>query len=85
MDEVYKLKHALNLAREDLWFLLNYIENLPEPYLWRATGTALFATQAMGDAKTFNLHRDKWITEGINTQMIRNYLAKIESRYQEKN
>lgn len=82
MNKIEQLRHALNLAREDLWFLMNVVEDLSEHYISRAAATAEFATKILDDRAQFDVHRNRWInTESVNTRKIWQELAQFKDRY----
>ena len=79
------LVHALNLAREDIWFLLlNTETEIPPCYIWRVLGTAEFITKNLEDREKFDPFRDAWIQAAVNSTNQREivlFLKKNQDRY----
>lgn len=63
--EVDTLKHALKLAREDLWFLMMYTDCCSH-YAERCASTAEFITKNLGDHKEFEPTLQTWLKGAEN-------------------
>lgn len=74
LSEVDKLKHALKLAREDLWFLMMQTDCC-DHYAERCASTAEFITKTLNDHKEFEPTLQRWIREEAqNPSIIKNAL-----------
>jgi broad specificity phosphatase PhoE len=62
MNREEKLSHALKLAREDLWFLMNNA-SIEAIFRERAMHTAEFITETLGDETTFEPIKQRWFKE----------------------
>lgn len=76
-------KNALELARADLWFLINHCE-IPDQYIWRCGATAEYISKVLDDKASFEPTLQRWITEYSEfpdqRDAIINFLNKTRSR-----
>lgn len=78
-ETVGSLKHALKLAREDLWFLIMHTDCC-EQYAWRAGGTAEFISKTLKDKSEFEPTLQRWIkTEAPKPGFISEVLTELRS------
>lgn len=72
-------KIALQLARADLWFLINHCE-VPEIYIWRCGATAELISKILDDKASFESTLQRWLSEPSEFENQREVIIKFLNR-----